>query len=38
MKVGCDDVAEDMQRASWIREEIGEERTLMMDANQKWDV
>jgi len=27
-----------MERARWIREEIGDKRTLMMDANQKWDV
>jgi len=41
MKVGSEDVEEDMKRASWIREEIdrdGTIRTLMMDANQKWDV
>lgn len=37
MKVGSD-IDEDMRRASIIREEIGEEIKLMMDANQKWDV
>ncbi|MEC9483187.1 MAG: L-fuconate dehydratase [Halomonas sp.] len=29
---------EDRQRARVLREEIGENRTLMMDANQVWDV
>ena len=38
MKVGSEKVEDDMERARWIREEIGNERTLMMDANQKWDV
>ena len=38
MKVGSRDVAEDIKRAQWIREEIGEDLTLMMDANQKWNV
>jgi L-fuconate dehydratase len=37
MKVGRD-LDEDMRRAQVIREEIGWERTLMMDANQVWDV
>lgn len=37
MKVGADQEA-DMRRAALIREEIGSERTLMMDANQVWDV
>jgi L-fuconate dehydratase len=37
MKVGRD-LQEDMRRAELIREEIGWERTLMMDANQVWDV
>jgi len=37
MKVGRD-LAEDMRRAEVIREEIGWGRTLMMDANQVWDV
>lgn len=36
-KVGSD-IADDRRRASIIREEIGEDRVLMMDANQKWDV
>src|SRR6202012_5123444 len=29
---------EDMRRARILREEIGEDRKLMMDANQVWDV
>ncbi|EHA13695.1 L-fuconate dehydratase [Halomonas sp. HAL1] len=36
-KVGGD-LAEDCQRAQILREEIGWNRTLMMDANQMWDV
>jgi len=37
MKVG-QDIESDLRRAALIREEIGPERTLMMDANQVWDV
>jgi len=37
MKVGRD-LSDDIRRAGIIREEIGAERTLMMDANQIWDV
>lgn len=37
MKVGRD-LEEDVRRAELIREEIGWERKLMMDANQVWDV
>jgi L-fuconate dehydratase len=37
MKVGRD-LDEDMRRAQVIREEIGWDRKLMMDANQVWDV
>lgn len=37
MKVGKD-LEDDMRRASIIREEIGDDLKLMMDANQKWDV
>jgi L-fuconate dehydratase len=36
-KVGAD-LEDDMRRARIIREEIGPDRTLMMDANQVWDV
>lgn len=37
MKVGSD-LADDVRRATIIREEIGSGMKLMMDANQKWDV
>jgi L-fuconate dehydratase len=37
MKVGRN-LDEDIQRAAIIREEIGWQRKLMMDANQVWDV
>lgn len=37
MKVGSN-LADDMRRAAIIREEIGQDIKLMMDANQKWDV
>lgn len=37
MKVGSN-LEDDMRRASIIREEIGDNLRLMMDANQKWDV
>lgn len=37
MKVG-NDLQDDMRRAGIIREEIGTDLKLMMDANQKWDV
>jgi L-fuconate dehydratase len=37
MKVGRS-LEEDVRRAALIREEIGWGRTLMMDANQVWDV
>ena len=37
MKVGSN-LADDIRRASLIREEIGPARVLMMDANQVWDV
>ncbi|WP_116217059.1 L-fuconate dehydratase [Allomuricauda sp. ARW7G5W] len=37
MKVGSD-LQDDMRRAALIREEIGNDLKLMMDANQKWDV
>jgi L-fuconate dehydratase len=37
IKVG-QDVEDDARRASIIREEIGPDRKLMMDANQVWDV
>ncbi len=37
IKVGTD-IADDVRRASIVREEIGQERKLMLDANQVWDV
>lgn len=37
MKVGSN-LKDDIRRAAIIREEIGEDLYLMMDANQKWDV
>lgn len=37
MKVG-NDLQDDLRRAGIIREEVGSDMTLMMDANQKWDV
>ncbi len=37
MKVGSD-LKDDIRRAGIIREEIGDDLKLMMDANQKWDV
>ena len=37
MKVGRD-LDDDLRRAAIIREEIGPDRKLMMDANQIWDV
>jgi len=37
IKVGAN-IEDDLRRATIIREEIGWDRTLMMDANQVWDV
>ena len=37
LKVGRDR-ADDLRRAAILREEIGDERFLMLDANQVWDV
>jgi L-fuconate dehydratase len=37
LKVGAD-LASDIRRASLVREVIGDERFLMVDANQAWDV
>src|SRR5207249_587507 len=37
MKVGLD-LEDDVRRARLVREEIGRERKLMMDANQIWEV
>ena len=38
MKVGSADPEDDVMRARAIRETIGPDNVLMMDANQKWDV
>ena len=37
IKVGRD-LADDLRRAAIVREEIGPDRKLMLDANQVWDV
>ena len=37
MKVGRN-ISEDLRRAAIIREEIGPDKKLMMDANQRWEV
>ena len=37
MKVGAN-LDDDVRRAALIRQEIGPDRTLMVDANQAWDV
>jgi L-fuconate dehydratase len=37
IKVGAD-LRDDLRRAAIVREEIGPERRLMLDANQRWDV
>jgi L-fuconate dehydratase len=37
MKVGAD-LDDDTRRATIVREELGPERPLAMDANQRWDV
>ena len=37
LKVG-DDINDDRRRAALVRKEIGPDRKLMVDANQRWDV
>ncbi len=37
LKVGAD-IADDRRRAALVRREIGPDRKLMVDANQRWDV
>ncbi|MCY2973469.1 MAG: L-fuconate dehydratase [Planctomycetota bacterium] len=37
MKVGAD-LQDDIRRAKIMRDEIGGDRTMMVDANQRWDV
>jgi len=38
LKVGSDDEDRDLRRASMLRECIGDEGTLMFDANQRWNL
>lgn len=38
VKVGKPDVAEDVDRIAAVREVIGPNRRLMIDANQRWDL
>jgi len=38
MKVGLADLAEDVRRVQAVRQAIGADTTLMVDANQKWDL
>ncbi|QLD13239.1 mandelate racemase/muconate lactonizing enzyme family protein [Microbacterium oleivorans] len=38
VKVGRPEVAEDLDRLRAVREQIGPDRELMIDANQRWDL
>jgi L-fuconate dehydratase len=38
LKVGSDDPARDLRRAALIRKTAGDAATIMLDANQKWNV
>ncbi|OOC53958.1 MULTISPECIES: mandelate racemase/muconate lactonizing enzyme family protein [Nocardiopsis] len=38
MKVGSPDPARDVERVGAVRDLVGAERLLMVDANQRWDV
>lgn len=38
MKVGKPDLAEDVDRVAAVREVLGDDRALMIDANQRWDL
>lgn len=38
IKVGRPDLAEDVARVAAVREAIGPDRLLMIDANQRWDL
>ena len=38
MKVGRPDLAEDLERVAAVREILGPDRRLMIDANQRWDL
>ncbi|MFP3468315.1 enolase C-terminal domain-like protein, partial [Leifsonia sp. SIMBA_070] len=37
IKVGLPDSAEDLRRVAGVREHIGPDVPLMVDANQQWD-
>ncbi|WES63042.1 mandelate racemase/muconate lactonizing enzyme family protein [Microbacter sp. GSS18] len=38
IKVGKPDLAEDLDRVAAVREVLGPDRALMIDANQRWDL
>lgn len=38
IKVGKPDLTEDLDRVGAVRERLGPERQLMLDANQRWDL
>ncbi|MGN6744355.1 MAG: mandelate racemase/muconate lactonizing enzyme family protein [Amnibacterium sp.] len=38
IKVGRPDLAEDVERVAAVREVLGPDRALMVDANQRWDL
>lgn len=38
IKIGRPDLADDLRRVALVRELLGSERTLMVDANQRWDL
>jgi len=38
IKVGKPDIREDVERVSAVREVLGPDRKLMIDANQRWDL
>jgi L-alanine-DL-glutamate epimerase-like enolase superfamily enzyme len=38
IKVGRPDLAEDVERVAAVRDVLGPERRLMIDANQRWDL
>lgn len=38
IKVGRADLSEDIERVAAVRETLGPDRTMFLDANQRWDV
>lgn len=38
IKVGSSDLSRDVERVAAVREVLGSDRTLMIDANQRWDL